>query len=105
MIITHELHGVVVFKVSTGTCGHKVARFVICPAPKKKPKATSCPSLFTTIFDVWLYGDENCTEEDHPQDPDTNPKTLYNFAKVITQAFGFQFDHCFGLIVEGYQKL
>ncbi|MBI3007958.1 MAG: hypothetical protein HYY56_00300, partial [Candidatus Omnitrophica bacterium] len=23
-------------------------------------------------------------------------KSLYNFAKVITQAFGFQFDHCFG---------
>ena len=23
-------------------------------------------------------------------------KSLYNFAKVITQAFGFFFDHCFG---------
>jgi len=44
------------------TCGHKVARVIddLAPAPKKKAKATA-PGLY--IFDVWLYGDEDCTEE------------------------------------------
>lgn len=92
-----ELHGVVVLQGFCGTCGHKVARVIddLAPAPKKKAKA-NVSGLY--IFDVWLYGDEKCTEEKkilrRIQIPGS--KTLYNFAKVITQAFGFQFDHCFG---------
>lgn len=50
------------------------------------------------IFDVWLFGDEHCTEAKKVirkiQIPGS--KSLYNFSRVITQAFGFQFDHCFG---------
>ena len=92
-----ELRGVVVLQGFCGTCGHKVARVIddLAPAPKKKAKATA-PGFY--IFDVWLYGDEDCTEEKkiirRIQIPGS--KSLYNFAKVITQAFGFLFDHCFG---------
>lgn len=92
-----ELKGVVVLEGFCGTCGHKVARVIddLAPAPKKKAKAL-VSGLY--IFDVWLYGDEDCTEDKkiirRIQIPGS--KSLYNFAKVITQAFGFLFDHCFG---------
>ena len=92
-----ELKGVVVLEGFCGTCGHKVARVIddLAPAPKKKVKA-SVSGLYT--FDVWLYGDEHCTEEKkiirRIQIPGSN--SLYNFAKIIIDAFDFQFDHCFG---------
>jgi hypothetical protein len=92
-----ELNGVVVLQGFCGTCGHKVARVIddLAPAPKKKAKATAS-GLY--IFDVWLYGNEGCTEEKkilrRIQIP--RSKSLYNFARVITDAFGFYFDHCFG---------
>ncbi|MEK6646394.1 MAG: hypothetical protein AABY84_06960 [Candidatus Firestonebacteria bacterium] len=50
------------------------------------------------IFDVWI--EKRCGYDIKKkvlrkiQIPET--KSLYNFAKVITQAFGFYFDHCFG---------
>ena len=92
-----ELNGVVVLQGFCGTCGHKVARVIddLAPDPKKKAKATAS-GLYT--FDVWLYGDEDCTEAKkiirRIQIPGS--KSLYNFAKVIIDAFDFQFDHCFG---------
>jgi hypothetical protein len=92
-----ELNGVVVLQGFCGICGHKVARVIddLAPAPKKKVRATAS-GLY--IFDVWLYGDEDCTEEKkiirRIQIPGS--KSLYNFAKVIIDAFDFQFDHCFG---------
>ena len=92
-----ELNGVVVLQGFCGTCGHKVARVIddLAPAPKKKAKAT-VSGLY--IFDVWLCGNEDCTEEKkiirRIQIPGS--KSLYNFAKVIIDAFDFQFDHCFG---------
>ncbi len=92
-----ELRGVVVLEGFCGICGHKVARVIddLAPAPKKKAKAT-VSGLY--IFDVWLYGDEHCAEEKkiirRIQIPGS--KSLYNFAKVIIDAFDFQFDHCFG---------
>lgn len=46
------------------------------------------------IFDVWLDDAENGRVSRKIQLAET--KSLYNFAKVITQAFGFFFDHCFG---------
>lgn len=53
-------------------------------------------SLYT--FDVWLYGDEHCMDKGkiirRIQIPGS--KSLYNLAKVIIDAFDFQFDHCFG---------
>lgn len=92
-----ELKGVVVLEGFCGTCGHKVARVIddLAPAPKKKAKAASS-GLYT--FDVWLYGDEHCTDKGKIirkiQIPGS--KSLYNLAKVIIDAFDFQFDHCFG---------
>lgn len=92
-----ELKGVVVLEGFCGTCGRKVARVIddLAPTPEKKVKATAS-GLY--IFDVWLYGDEHCTEEKkiirRIQIPGS--KSLYNFAKVIIDAFDFQFDHCFG---------
>ena len=91
-----ELRGVVVLQGFCGACGHKVARVIddLAPAPEKRMRAVS--GLYT--FDVWLYGDAKCTEAKkiirRIQIPGS--KSLYNFARVITQAFGFQFDHCFG---------
>lgn len=92
-----ELRGVVVLQGFCGTCGHKVARVIddLAPAPKKKAKATATGLC---VFDIWLYGDEHCTEKKkiirRIQIPGS--KSLYNFAKVIIDAFDFQFDHCFG---------
>ena len=50
------------------------------------------------IFNIWLWGDENYTDDKKiiRKIRIAGTKSLYNFAKVITQAFGFQFDHCFG---------
>jgi len=92
-----ELHGVVVLQGFCGTCGHKVARVIddLRPAPEKR---VSAKGAGVYVFDVWLYGDENCTEEKkiirRIQIPGS--KTLFNFAKAIIAAFDFQFDHCFG---------
>ena len=92
-----ELAGVVVLHGFCGTCGHKVARVIddLQPASKKKIKL-STSGLY--IFSVWLYGDEHCTMEGRiiRKIQIASTKTLYNFAKVITQAFDFEFDHCFG---------
>lgn len=57
------------------------------------------PSLKYFIFDIWISGSGGADDFDSKvlrkiQIPET--KSLYNFAKVITQAFGFYFDHCFG---------
>lgn len=50
------------------------------------------------IFDVWI---KNCDAYDIEEKvlrkiQIVGTKSLYNFARVITQAFGFYFDHCFG---------
>jgi len=88
--------GVVVLRGFCGTCGHKVARFLEGCGDSSK-KAPKC-ALEYYIFDVWFYGDENCTDKKRiiRKIQIAGTKSLYNFAKVITQAFGFQFDHCFG---------
>ncbi|MDP8262378.1 MAG: hypothetical protein P9M13_03645 [Candidatus Ancaeobacter aquaticus] len=107
-----ELHGVVVLQGFCGTCGHKVASVIddLAPTPQKKPKVTKRkgkvekpyvegkPVLWYYIFNVWLYGDYPPTKENRiiRKIQIAKTKSLYNFAKVITQAFDFYFDHCFG---------
>ncbi|MBF0489643.1 MAG: hypothetical protein HQL15_03370 [Candidatus Omnitrophica bacterium] len=54
---------------------------------------SSC-SLRYFIFDVSVINRENKKAVRRIQIAET--KSLYNFAKVITQAFDFYFDHCFG---------
>ena len=83
------------------TCGHKVARVIegigiISKTAVKKGKSRC--ALQNYIFDVWLYGDEECREDNRTirKIQIAGTKSLYNFARVITQAFEFQFDHCFG---------
>ena len=46
-------------------------------------------------------GDEKCTDEKKiiRKIKIAGTKSLYNFAKVITQAFGFYFDHCFDFTI------
>lgn len=56
-----------------------------------KPKR---PALNYFIFDVWLEREKG--EKILRRIQIAESKSLYNFAKVITQAFGFYFDHCFG---------
>lgn len=50
------------------------------------------------VFDTWLCGDKACYEDKKiiRKIQISGTKKLYNFAKVITKAFGFSFDHCFG---------
>lgn len=92
-----ELRNVVVLQGFCGTCGHKVARVIddLRPAPERRVSAKGA-GIYT--FDVWLYGDENRTEDKkiirRIQIPGS--KSLFNFAKAIIAAFDFQFDHCFG---------
>ena len=88
--------GVLVLKGFCGTCGHKVARVLEgCDEKPKKPRKCA---LECYIFDIWLYGDEDCSDDNRIirkiQIPGT--KSLYSFAEVITGAFGFYLDHCFG---------
>lgn len=57
------------------------------------------PALKYLIFDVWISGRGGADDFKGKvlrkiQIPGT--KSLYSFAKTITQAFGFYFDHCFG---------
>jgi len=94
------------------TCGNKVARVLDGLAEKmpKKPKtAISKRGMRTAIgegkaalryfiFNVWLYGEYPPTKENRiiRKIQIAETKSLYNFAKVITRAFNFHFDHCFG---------
>jgi len=91
----------IVLRGFCATCGHKVARVVEGLAQGAKPspkKSKQLSALEYYIFNVWLYGDEHCTQEKRiiRKIQIVSTKTLYNFAKVITQAFDFEFDHCFG---------
>ena len=88
--------GVVVLRGFCSTCGHKVARVLEgCSEKSKKPRKCA---LEYYIFNIWLYGDEDCSDDKRiiRKIQIAGTKSLYNFAKVITQAFGFYFDHCFG---------
>ena len=107
-----ELHGVVVLQGFCGTCGHKIARIIddLGLASQKKTKVAKTkriakkpfiegkPALWYYIFNVWLYSDYPPTKANRiiRKIQIAETKSLYNFAKVITQAFDFYFDHCFG---------
>jgi hypothetical protein len=107
-----ELDGIVVLHGFCGICGHKVVRRIddLAPTPHKNSKVTKRkrktkrpyeegkPALWYCIFNIGLY-------KGHPPKKSNRIirkiqiaeiKSLYNFAKVITGAFGFYFDHCFG---------
>lgn len=65
--------------------------------PRPAPPSTAAKSprgLRYYIFDVWLDDDGQRKVLRRIQIADI--KTLYSFARVITKAFGFYFDHCFG---------
>jgi len=95
--------GVVVLRGFCATCGHKVAR--VLEGCQKKPKKETRKSsqkakcaLNYFIFNVWLYGDHPPTQANRiiRKIQIAETKSLYNFAKVVIQAFDFYFDHCFG---------
>lgn len=50
------------------------------------------------IFDVWVENSSPYATQENVlrRIQIADMKSLYNFAKVITEAFGFYFDHCFG---------
>lgn len=77
-------------------CGHKVARVVEeCVGCAKKTQR-GAPDNY--IFEVLIIRSSVCDLKKKVirKIQISGTKTLYNLAKVITQAFGFQFDHCFG---------
>lgn len=57
------------------------------------------------IFDVWIEKtfNHNVKGKILRKIQIAETKSLYNFAKTITQAFGFYFDHCFGFY-DNFQK-
>ena len=101
-----------ILKGFCGTCGNNVARVLEGVERKTKRRANAkktkkstkntlpkgTPALRYFIFDVWLYGAYPPTKANRiiRKIQIAETKSLYNFAKVITQAFGFSFDHCFG---------
>lgn len=63
---------------------------------EEKPRK---PALKYFIFDVWISGSggvDDFKDNVLRKIQIAETKSLYNFAKVITEAFGFYFDHCFG---------
>jgi len=88
--------GVAVLRGFCSTCGHKVAR--VLEGCTGKPKKAQKRALEYYIFNVWLYGDRDCSDGKRiiRKIQISGTKSLYNFARVITKAFGFYFDHCFG---------
>jgi len=92
--------GVMVLRGFCSTCGHKIARvFEGCTeSPKKAQRAGKC-SLEYYIFDIRILGTGGVydfKENVMRKIQIAGTKSLYNFARVITQAFDFYFDHCFG---------
>ena len=89
--------GVVVLRGFCSVCGHKVARALEgCSEKPKKPRKCT---LEYYIFDIWIAGKGSAYDfEDKVlrKIQIAGTKSLYNFAKVITQTFNFYFDHCFG---------
>jgi len=89
--------GVVVLRGFCSTCGHKVTRALEgCSEESKKPRKCA---LEYYIFDIWIAGKGGVYDfEDKAlrKIQIAGTKSLYNFARVITQAFNFYFDHCFG---------
>jgi hypothetical protein len=63
--------------------------------PRPVPKL---PALKYYIFDIWIKRGRgvDATTKVLRRIQLAEKKSLYNFAKVIIQAFGFYFDHCFG---------
>lgn len=89
--------GVVVLRGFCSTCGHKVARVLEGSGDDSK-KTRKC-ALEYYIFDVWIWGTGGVADFKDKvlrKIQIAGTKSLYNFAKVITQAFNFYFDHCFG---------
>jgi hypothetical protein len=94
--------GYMVLRGFCGTCGHKIARVLEgYRIESKKTMKDSAQKLTARyyIFDIWIAGtggvcDYKVKVLRRIQIVET--KSLYNFAKVITQVFGFYFDHCFG---------
>jgi len=93
---------VVVLRGFCSVCGHKVARVLEGCGRGLKQK----PGLEYYIFDVWIIGTGGVCdfkEKVLRRIQIAETKSLYNFARVITQAFGFYFDHCFGFY-DNFQK-
>lgn|GEM_PF-1867297 len=69
------------------------------PTLAKKPtQHLKKPALENYIFDVWVWAgaEGDVSQKVIRKIQIAGTKSLYNFAKVITQAFDFRFDHCFG---------
>src|SRR3989338_2309670 len=63
------------------------------------------PALKYYLLDVWIENHDS-HEKVLRKIKIAGTKTLYSFAKVIVQAFGFYFDHCFGFYtnIENYHE-
>ena len=74
-----------------------IPEFISIPSRQSKPNQKSS-DLNSYIFNVWI---RDCAACDTPgkilrKIKVDGRKNLYHLARMITQAFGFFFDHCFG---------
>lgn len=94
--------GVVVLRGFCSVCGHKTARVLEGCGGRPKQKC----GLKYYIFDIRIIGTGGVCdfkEKVLRRIQIAGTKSLYNFARVITQAFDFYFDHCFGFY-DNFQK-
>lgn len=56
------------------------------------------------VFDIWIKNAEKAPHKPLRKIGILGSRTLYNFARVITKAFGFYFDHCFGFYTNMVSK-
>jgi len=61
---------------------------------EQNPHKKYPPQMMYYTFDIWIEREAGAKVLRKIRIPGS--KSLYNFARVITGAFGFYFDHCFG---------
>ncbi len=65
---------------------------------EQNPHKKYPPQMMYYLFDIWIerQGGAQFSSKALRKIRIPGSKSLYNFARVITGAFGFYFDHCFG---------
>jgi len=74
----------------------KLSELVKTQGAVRVAKKRSTPKNKAYVFDIWIEDKEKAQHKLLRKIGILGSRTLYNFARVITKAFGFYFDHPFG---------